>query len=92
MTVPADEHFVPLLYVALYVAGLAEVPDRPALLLVDGYFGGTASRTSDTLDIDCPRASTTQAMSTAAFPDPDQVLPVHEHVTRARRTTKGPLS
>lgn len=70
MAVPSDDHFVPM----LYLAGLAQSAGRPARVLTDGYFAGSISMTSYTLDADCPPAPETSAGS-AALPDPDHVPP-----------------
>jgi 4,5-DOPA dioxygenase extradiol len=60
--VPTPDHFIPL----LYIAGLAGVGARPAVVLVDGYNYGSLSMTAYTLDQ--PRAATP--------PGPDQPAPL----------------
>lgn len=47
MAAPTDEHYVPL----LFLAGLADAAGQPTRVLVDGYFGGSGSMTSYTLDL-----------------------------------------
>jgi 4,5-DOPA dioxygenase extradiol len=51
MSVPTDEHFLSL----LYLAGLASAAGRPAQVLVDGYAYGSLSMASYMLDAHRPR-------------------------------------
>jgi 4,5-DOPA dioxygenase extradiol len=62
---PTPEHFYPL----LYTAGLAQVAERPAQVLIQGYAFGSISMTAYTLDADCPRG-TVDPGPAAGFPDP----------------------
>lgn len=50
VSVPVDDHFIPL----LYLAGLCAADERPAELLIDGYVYGSLSMTAYTLDARCP--------------------------------------
>jgi 4,5-DOPA dioxygenase extradiol len=61
---PTDEHYLPL----VYLAGLAEVAGRPARALVDGYFAGSISMTSYTLDYTGPTAIATSGAGAAGLP------------------------
>ncbi len=49
LAVPTNEHFLPLVYLAGVAAGCERRPD----VLIDGYFGGTVSMTSYTLEASC---------------------------------------
>jgi 4,5-DOPA dioxygenase extradiol len=70
LAVPTPDHFIPL----LYVAGLAAASGRTPKVLVDGYFGGSLSMTSYTLDATCPEADT-RGDGAPALPDPSVVRP-----------------
>src|SRR5436190_6894056 len=69
LAVPTPDHFLPF----VYVAGLAAACDRKPGVLVDGYFGGSLSMTSYTLD--GAGAPATSGRGAAAVPDPAIVPP-----------------
>ncbi len=69
LAVPTPDHFLPL----LYIAGLAAATNARPDVLVDGYYGGSLSMTSYTLN--APRLPESTGAGAAPVPDPAVVPP-----------------
>jgi 4,5-DOPA dioxygenase extradiol len=69
LAVPTPDHFLPL----VYLAGIAAQCGRRSEVLIDGYFGGSISMTSYTLDSSC--RPETSGRGAAPVPDPAIVPP-----------------
>ena len=71
LAVPTPDHFLPL----VYLAGIAAQSGRRPEILIDGYFGGSLSMTSYTLDSSC--RPETSGRGAATVPDP-AIVPTDE--------------